>query len=108
MIEIFSVYYCKNISSLTNFFFFTQLWDYRYSHCIGMYKGHDASISSLKYSPDGLWIASGDEGGSVKVSDLQNLELNTFERIKFKEICMYLPYLILSKIFHFNIFFIII
>lgn len=45
-----------------------QLWDYRYPHCLGMYKGHDASISSLKYSPDGLWIASGDEDGSVKVN----------------------------------------
>lgn len=33
-----------------------------------MYKGHEASISSLKYSPDGLWIASGDEKGDVKVS----------------------------------------
>jgi len=33
-----------------------------------MYKGHEASISSLKYSPDGLWIASGDEDGCVKVS----------------------------------------
>lgn len=44
-----------------------QLWDYRFSHCIGMYKGHDSSISSLKYSPDGLWIASGDEEGNVKV-----------------------------------------
>lgn len=32
-----------------------------------MYKGHQASISSLKYSPDGLWIASGDTGGNVKV-----------------------------------------
>lgn len=46
-----------------------QLWDYRYSHCIGMYKGHESTISSLKYSPDGLWIASGDEDGSVKVSN---------------------------------------
>lgn len=33
-----------------------------------MYKGHETTISSLKYSPDGLWIASGDEEGSVKVS----------------------------------------
>lgn len=49
-------------------YFVLQLWDYRYSHCIGMYKGHEASISSLKYSPDGLWIASGDEDGCVKVS----------------------------------------
>lgn len=50
--------------------YFIQLWDYRYSHCIGMYKGHEASISSLKYSPDGLWIASGDVEGSIKVSNV--------------------------------------
>lgn len=35
-----------------------------------MYKGHEASISSLKYSPDGLWIASGDVEGSIKVSNV--------------------------------------
>lgn len=46
---------------------FVQLLNYKYSHCIGMYKGHQASISSLKYSPDGLWIASGDYNGNVKV-----------------------------------------
>lgn len=56
----------------SNIFFlcFIQLWDYKYSHCIGMYKGHQASISSLKYSPDGLWIASGDNNGKVVVCNI--------------------------------------
>lgn len=42
-----------------------------------MYKGHESTISSLKYSPDGLWIASGDEDGSVKVSYYEGT-LNAF------------------------------
>jgi len=42
-----------------------------------MYKGHDTSISSLKYSPDGLWIASGDDDGSVKVNIINILVCNS-------------------------------
>lgn len=41
-----------------------------------MYKDHDSSITSLKYSPDGLWIASGDENGSIKVIILHFCKYN--------------------------------
>lgn len=53
-----------------------KLWDCRSSHCIGMYRDHDSSITSLKYSPDGLWIASGDENGTIKVNILNIFNCN--------------------------------
>lgn len=45
-----------------------QLWDIRRKGCIFTYKGHKLTVNSLKFSPDGQWIASAGEEGLVKVS----------------------------------------
>jgi katanin p80 WD40 repeat-containing subunit B1 len=44
-----------------------QLWDIRRKGCIFTYKGHKLTVNSLKFSPDGQWIASAGEEGLVKV-----------------------------------------
>lgn len=45
-----------------------QLWDLRRKGCIYTYRGHSKSINSIRFSPDGQWIASGGEDGVVRVS----------------------------------------
>lgn len=45
-----------------------KLWDIRRKGCIFTYKGHNRTVNSLKFSPDGQWIASAGEEGMVKVS----------------------------------------
>lgn len=52
---------------LTFFFFYLQLWDIRRKGCIFTYKGHNLTVNSLKFSPDGQWIASAGEDCNVKV-----------------------------------------
>ncbi len=44
-----------------------KLWDTRRKGCIFTYKGHSQRVNSLKFSPDGQWIASAGDEGSVKV-----------------------------------------
>lgn len=44
-----------------------QVWDIRRKGCIFTYKGHSQGVNSVKFSPDGLWVASGGEEGLVKV-----------------------------------------
>ena len=44
------------------------MWDIRRKGCIFTYKGHNQMVNSLKFSPDGQWIASAGEDGGVKVS----------------------------------------
>lgn len=44
-----------------------KLWDIRRKGCIFTYKGHNRTVNSLKFSPDGQWIASAGEEGMVKV-----------------------------------------
>ena len=58
-----------------DFFFFPgsgdtnlKLWDIRRKGCIFTYKGHSETVTCLKFSPDGQWVASGGEEGAVKVS----------------------------------------
>lgn len=50
-----------------DFIYSLQLWDIRRKGCIYTYKGHTNSVNSLKFSPDGKWIATGGEDGLVKV-----------------------------------------
>ncbi len=50
------------------FFVSLQMWDIRKKGCIFGYKGHNSTVNSLKFSPDGQWIASGGEDNFVKVS----------------------------------------
>jgi WD40 repeat protein len=38
--------------------------------CIFTYKGHSQQVNSLKFSPDGQWVASAGEEGAVKVNAL--------------------------------------
>lgn len=45
-----------------------KLWDIRRKGCIFTYKGHNRMVNSLKFSPDGQWIASAGEEGMVKVN----------------------------------------
>jgi WD40 repeat protein len=45
-----------------------QMWDIRRKSWIFTYKGHRITVNSLKFSPDGQWIASGGEDGLVKVT----------------------------------------
>jgi WD40 repeat protein len=44
------------------------MWDIRRKSWIFTYKGHRITVNSLKFSPDGQWIASGGEDGLVKVA----------------------------------------
>lgn len=45
-----------------------RLWDVRKNNaCIDKYRGHIANVNSLKFSPDGSWIASaGTEGKCLR------------------------------------------
>ena len=46
---------------------YAQLWDIRRKGCIFTYKGHSSTVNSLRFSPDGQWIASTGDDGYVKV-----------------------------------------
>lgn len=35
-----------------------------------LFQGHEKAVNTLKFSPDGKWVASGAEDGSVKVNYL--------------------------------------
>ena len=49
-----------------------KLWDIRRKGCIFTYKGHRQKVNSVKFSPDGQWIASAGEEGAVKVREELN------------------------------------
>lgn len=49
-----------------------RLWDVRnQNRCIKIYRGHIAQVNSVKFSPDGLWIASAGTEGSVIIWDIR-------------------------------------
>ena len=60
------------------------MWDLKSKNPAVNYKGHFASISDVKFSPDMTCLASGDEDGYVKIWDLRNgkilKEINNFNK----------------------------
>lgn len=48
-----------------------RLWDIRINDCIKKYRGHMANVNTVKFSPDGSWIASGGTEGSVIIWDIR-------------------------------------
>jgi len=46
------------------------MWDIRKKGCIFGYKGHNSTVNSIRFSPDGQWIASGGDDNLVKVSQV--------------------------------------
>ncbi len=45
-----------------------QLWDLRMRNAVVTCKGHSSPILRVRLSPDGRWVASGDQEGQVKVN----------------------------------------
>ncbi|XP_031625371.1 katanin p80 WD40 repeat-containing subunit B1 [Contarinia nasturtii] len=49
-----------------------RLWDVRKSDsCFSKYRGHIANVNSVKFSPDGWWIASAGTEGSIIIWDIR-------------------------------------
>ena len=48
-----------------------MLWELQTGRAQSILTGHSRGIASLTISPDGRWLASGGEGGEVKLWDLQ-------------------------------------
>lgn len=51
-----------------HFSIFLQIWDVRRRGCIRTLSGHEGPVNSLRFSPDGKWVASAGDDGVVKVS----------------------------------------
>ena len=66
-----------------------KLWDIRRKGCIFTYKGHANRVNSLRFSPDGQWIASAGEDAAVKVK-WNKYYMHSFKRFQF-------PFLILRQ-----------
>lgn len=49
-----------------------QVWDIRRRACIHTYKGHTKGVTHIRFSPDGRLMASGSQGGDVRVSHSEN------------------------------------
>lgn len=52
-----------------------KIWDIRKKVCIQTYKGHDLDITSVRFSPDGRWVASAAKNGGFKLWDLTSGKL---------------------------------
>lgn len=88
-----------------------KLWDIRRKGCIFTYKGHNRTVNSLKFSPDGQWIASAGEEGMVKVSQIlfqiyrkENILLSSYRSsiIVLFFICCYMRQKTLTFMLFFN------
>jgi WD40 repeat protein len=68
------------------------MWDIRRKSWIFTYKGHRITVNSLKFSPDGQWIASGGEDGLVKVAAViliyKRKLLHCNKNINFNKMCL--------------------
>lgn len=54
-----------------------RLWDTKNNECIKKYRGHIANVNSVKFSPDGSWIASaGTEGKNGNNFKLHNMSIS--------------------------------
>ncbi|KAF8393042.1 hypothetical protein HHK36_021283 [Tetracentron sinense] len=49
-----------------------RLWDVQSGECVRIFIGHRSMILSLAMSPDGRYMASGDEDGTIMVWDLSS------------------------------------
>jgi len=50
--------------------FYFRLWDVQNeNNCIKVCRGHMSHVNSVKFSPDGLWIASANETLVAKETD---------------------------------------
>uniref|UniRef100_A0A7S0H142 Katanin p80 WD40 repeat-containing subunit B1 homolog n=1 Tax=Amorphochlora amoebiformis TaxID=1561963 RepID=A0A7S0H142_9EUKA len=49
-----------------------KVWDDHKNKSMMTLKGHNAPICALQHSPDGAWVVSGDEKGSLIIWDLQS------------------------------------
>lgn len=67
MRDVELIYELKLNINFYRFFSVLQLWDTRKKGCIFGYQGHNGTVNSLKFSPDGQWIASGGDDNFVKV-----------------------------------------
>lgn len=45
-----------------------RLWDIREKECVKRYRGHMSHVNSVKFSPDGLWIASAGHEGAYALA----------------------------------------
>jgi katanin p80 WD40 repeat-containing subunit B1 len=44
-----------------------KLWNLRDKEALMTFKGHNAGVTHVRYSPDGNWVASASSDGAVKV-----------------------------------------
>ncbi len=45
-----------------------KLWNMRDKDAVATFKGHNAGVTHVKFSPDGNWVASASADGAVKAS----------------------------------------
>ena len=54
---------------------FVVVWDFATAQPIGGYHGHGDNVGSVAGSPDGRWIASGDQSGDVLIVDADDYQI---------------------------------
>lgn len=57
-----------------------KMWDVREGKEVHTFKGHEGSVNSADFSPDGNWIASGGSDGKILIWDIRTETiLQTFD-----------------------------